>query len=698
MKMILLKKKSYISFLALCLCICTNNTSFAQDADLKVMKADTIKVTASRIEKELLDVPMSVTALSAEDIKNSTARNVGELLEDVPGVTIQNSGAQGLKRVSIRGEGPSRVLILIDGQKVSENKSMDGVPLLIAPSRIERIEVIRGPASVLYGSEAIGGVINIITKKGGAKAVSADIGVGYDGASNGYNTNASIYGKIDKWNYRASGSWSDQGDLRSATGILPNTSFDQLDANAFLSYDLTDKSTIGAGYDYYDANINSGSMEEGYENFYVKIPSWERQKAYIFSETKNINSFFARLRVDAFWQENTKNMINNVDIAGGMPLIVKNTADNVNEQIGVSAQADWTLGLNTYLITGYELNYDNLDALTVSSTVARNSAMAGMFNKTKTSFHEGQMITNALYAHAETEIPLNFTLDYGARYTFVYSDLYRADGTERKDAGAGTIKPINAGTVADSFDSRPVFNAGVMWDGVKNLALRATFAQGFRVPTFIERFVPSSMGGGVIIANPDLKPENSNSYEIGARYINANLTADLAYFISLADDYIGRKIIDASTDTSMPVNIASAQTHGVEFSISYALPFGLSPYGSGRWQERNYDTGTSSSWNTGLANFTARAGLRYDKSWENVDLALDLYGRFSSNTVDDTGAELVKYDAWETANISAGVYFGKERQYGVIAEVLNIFNTDYAFNSSISEPGVHANVKLVASF
>ena len=125
------------------------------------VKADDVYVTATRVEKELQDVPMSVSVMTSEDIKRSPARTIGELLQDVPGVEIRNSGGQGFKRISIRGENPNRVLILIDGQKLVENKSMDGTPLLIDPSNVERVEVIKGPASVLYGSEAIGGVVNI---------------------------------------------------------------------------------------------------------------------------------------------------------------------------------------------------------------------------------------------------------------------------------------------------------------------------------------------------------------------------------------------------------------------------------------------------------------------------------------------------------------------------------------------------------
>ena len=93
-------------------------------ATAQTLETETVKVSASRVEKELLDVPMSVSVVTKEQIKESTATTVGGLLEDVPGVQVVNSGAQGLKRISLRGENPTRVLILIDGQKIAENKSM----------------------------------------------------------------------------------------------------------------------------------------------------------------------------------------------------------------------------------------------------------------------------------------------------------------------------------------------------------------------------------------------------------------------------------------------------------------------------------------------------------------------------------------------------------------------------------------------
>ena len=86
-------------------------------------------------------MPASVSIITEDDIKKSSARTVGELLQDIPGVQVVNSGGQGLKRISLRGEGVNRTLILIDGQQIVENKSMDGTALMIDPNLIERIEV-----------------------------------------------------------------------------------------------------------------------------------------------------------------------------------------------------------------------------------------------------------------------------------------------------------------------------------------------------------------------------------------------------------------------------------------------------------------------------------------------------------------------------------------------------------------------------
>ncbi len=108
---------------------------------------------------------MSLSVMTEDEIQKTGATSMADLMRDLPGVQITSTGAAGIYRLNLRGESGSRTLLMVDGVKISEQKSMDGAPLLIDLNSIERIEVIKGPASVLYGSEAIGGAINVITKK-----------------------------------------------------------------------------------------------------------------------------------------------------------------------------------------------------------------------------------------------------------------------------------------------------------------------------------------------------------------------------------------------------------------------------------------------------------------------------------------------------------------------------------------------------
>ena len=170
-----------------------------------------------------MDVTRSVAVIGQDLIKAQTVKDVAELLRDVPGVNVLEGATPGLRRISIRGEGQARNTILIDGQEVSDHSTY-GSLFMINPADIERIEVVKGPSSVLHGSKAIGGVVNIITKKGSKKPVEISLGAGYDSSTDGYNTNISAAGGAGNMDYRLSFTRSDHGDRRTADGKLAPTS------------------------------------------------------------------------------------------------------------------------------------------------------------------------------------------------------------------------------------------------------------------------------------------------------------------------------------------------------------------------------------------------------------------------------------------------------------------------------------------
>ena len=659
------------------------------------VRSSDVYVTAGRVEQELLDVPMSVSVITEEDVRKSSAGTVGKLLEDVPGVQVINSGGQGFNRISIRGEGTTRTLILIDGQKIAENKSMDGTALLIDPSRIERVEVIRGPASVLYGSEAMGGVVNIITKKGGKEIVEGEASFGVNTNNNGYSLSGTVAGSYEGWSYRVSGSNADFGDQRSPEGRMKNTDYQQNAGSGFLSYAFAEKLTVGGGFEYFDGTMHAGSMQPNYERFRVDVPEWRLERYYAFAELKDLSDWMPRLRLDVFTQESHKLMHNFVpwQAAAGMPADTSNDANNYNDQFGLSLQADWQILDNHYLITGYEYNKDRLYA---DSYTAMDFVSPMIPDTYRDARHKGNQQFHAAFAQMESQLPAYFTLNYGMRYTWVRSKMDRAEAW-------GTMANLNVGSTGTESESRPVFNLGLMWGGIENMTLRATFSQGFRAPNLQERFVQTSMGGVTVTPNPDLDPETSNNYELGLRYAGENLSIDLAGFYSDADDYITS--VRTGSTTARYDNVSSAKTHGVELGASYDLPYGFTPYVTGTWMQRKFDWGNRTTWKTGVPEWSARAGLRFFQTLnEDVDFWADAYGRFYSETKDEEYSNMantystIKYDSWQTANLAAGFDFGEKRQYSISAELLNITDERYRFNDDIEEPGLHATMKFTVRF
>lgn len=215
-------------------------------------RLDEIVVTAERMKSPLGEAPANVTVISADDIKETGAQTLIDVFQREPGVFPQNLlGNPKQSNIDIRGYGeaaPQNVLILVDGRRVN-SIDISGADLAQVPlGSVERIEVYRGPASVLFGDNAAAGAINIITKQGtGAPQVTAATTVG---SYNYFKPEASVSGRQGKFSYYAFAS-----DL-DTSGYRHNNAFHAKDAVGNFSFDATDFLTLrlktGTHTDTYD--------------------------------------------------------------------------------------------------------------------------------------------------------------------------------------------------------------------------------------------------------------------------------------------------------------------------------------------------------------------------------------------------------------------------------------------------------------
>jgi len=266
-----------------CLCLCTSavltplSTSLAQDTQTK-----DVVVTATRMETPLSMVGSATTIITAEDIERDQAREVVDVLRKVPGLSITQTGSLGsTTSIYMRGMNAHHTQLLIDGVEMADpsaaQPSYDFGHLMVTD--IERIEIVRGPQSTLYGGDAIGGVINIITKKGkGAPRGNASLEYG---SYNSKNVKASLSGSQNKLSYALSASYLNSHGYSSADERNGNDETDgneNLSVNANFGVKLNDILDIETKLRHMRSHIeydswSNGQASDGNQNMYKKESS-----------------------------------------------------------------------------------------------------------------------------------------------------------------------------------------------------------------------------------------------------------------------------------------------------------------------------------------------------------------------------------------------------------------------------------------
>jgi outer membrane cobalamin receptor len=236
------------------------------------VRMEELIVTASRVEESLKMAAESVTVVTQKDIQRKGNQNVVEALKDVPGVNISQNGSYGGgASVYLRGTDNAHTVIMIDGVRVGDPISLDGKLSIsdLPTDNIECIEVVRGNQSVLYGSDAIGSVINIITKTGKGKPT---VSAGFEGGSyKTFKENLSFRGGTDKIDFSASVTRLDAQGVSKAD-VQPNPEMDyynNTNISAKLNGRITDKTRVG--FSVYQDNTKMDYDDTGADAYKVQI-------------------------------------------------------------------------------------------------------------------------------------------------------------------------------------------------------------------------------------------------------------------------------------------------------------------------------------------------------------------------------------------------------------------------------------------
>ena len=659
-----------------------------------------VLVTSTRTEHDLMEVPISVTVVDSEEIRRNPQGSVADQLAEVPGVTIFSQVSGGNRRVFIRGMAAYRTLVIIDGVKQPELRGIDGSGISVDPADIERIEVIKGPASVLYGSDAIGGVVNVITKKGRGtdRPFRVESKVVFDGSNNSVNPYLAVSGEIKGFNYRLSGDGLNAHDRRAPGGDVWHSAYTQ------RNY----KGQIGYGWD-------KGRVEfqaEKYQGTNEHVPTVSRngrqvpvgpdEASTVGDRPRNdrdtygaqmvlddLTDNLVKLTVSGYAQKlkNESRSFVNLTTATQTAGVEYSHSYNDHDSFGGSLQTDWRIAGSHFISLG--LDYDKTDFEAENMAFNRRTGL-----RTSRDTSEGYQEVTALFLQDEWSITSDWLATLGLRQTWVKTAL--------------TGHSSNSRRINSTKDDNMVGSLGLVYSGIDNFAFRALFSQGYRNPNLLQLFMGS---GTFMLPNPELKPESSNNYELGVRYDNGAFNADLALFLSDFKDGIQFEETSPGSGTYQYYNVDKVRSWGAELAMSYR--FGepdLSPYGSltpyaglSLLRYQTEDDGFKTV-HTGRPAAWGNLGLKWEKSVGDsglffvdgdVMMSRGAYSQSSSGTISNRKAP------FQTANLSLGLE-GElgGRQYNAVVSFRNIFDQDYTqiMTSNIPEPGRHVVVSVGFSF
>ncbi len=507
-----------------------------EDDSKKTSQLEEVTVTATKYETAVKNVPASVTIIHAEDLsdQNFPNQDIGDALRYVTGISLRRAYAPFPSYANIRGAGSGGTVYLVNSIPTDWQISQ-AIPVEI----VERVEIIRGPASALYGADATGGVINIILKEG-KETPKTTLKGGY-GSFDRYRGSLSTEAKAGNFNIALAGFYEES----DGTNIVENT----VNASVHMIDDCN--------YDKRGVTVNSG---------------------YDFSEQTNLQFFYSymnnkytrgRPNVGGDWDYNLAGLTLNQDIG-----------EKIHLRAYAAYRSDdylhlYDLGRTNYdpgrkRNTDYEETPLELQGIFDLGSHILTSGISFNDESTKQVYHdltgttdsynyqnEFKVRTFAGYLQDAWSMTDKWVMTLGLRYDHWknYDNFFEKFTDQNPD---------------DRTDSNISPKAGIRFNLDNATSFWGSYAMGFTPPTSEQLYDDRTSGGNPRLANPDLKPETTNSFEIGVdRWFGSKVQSNVTCFYTYTKD----KIMSWFDDSNVWVNknIGESESYGAEFTLAYYL-------------------------------------------------------------------------------------------------------------------------------
>ena len=608
-----------------------------------------ITVSATKIKTTINKIGSPVYIIDREEIDLTEGRNIDEVLTRIPGVFTEDRYHNESAVVSFRGVGlhthvTRGILVLVDGVSLTEAMGRTDFGS-IDMENAERIEVLKGPVSALYGPNGITGVINIIEKSpedglhGSFKASygsynTVDFSGDINGGANGFKY-------LVKGKYYASDGYQERSNYKSARGgVKLSQQFKKAGKLQLTADYITNTDELPGTLDsakFYDRSRESSNLFAGYNNDFIRsdlvyTQSWGENTDFYG------NTFYRNKKSDGFYSD-TRYSVDKINTYGG------------------EARAKFTQNLSrsvNSVIVG--VNYLSESGLDTQNLRDDSTGVLGRL------ISDGESTYNMLGIYIEDEFTImeKLTLTLGVRY-----DLVNYDWNDKLNEGDdNTSASTSISSVSPKF--------GIAYNPTNSITVFGNVARGFNPPQISQLFVGSSYSG---LANPNLKPEYLTNYELGVRgNVNMKFNYQLSLFRMDFVDQISSEI-DPAIDPDVPINqnIGATRHSGIETALEYRFNNRFNIFVNYSYLNAHFVS--SEDYGDNYLRKTphniANAGIRYGFKF-GLTAALD-YKFIDKYYMDNE--DVNEYEGYSMLNFKV-IY----KQKGFLASVAinNLLNTNYA--------------------
>lgn len=541
-------------------------TVFKIELEPAVIDLGEVVITGLKYTTIVKESPLPVVVTFKENIEKFSKVSLADVVTSEPGVTLTRDGIWATD-ISIRGLTGGNIVFLIDGNRVETATEIAARMSMVDLNDVQRIEIIKGGTSSLYGSGATGGIVNVVTSGGDFSDrffISGNASASFSTVNGGFYRSAGIKTGDKNWYLTLRGTQRNATDVSTPEGKLINSYFNDNNISASAGVNFFEKHNINLSYQkFYAEDVGLPGNSSFPSTATVRYPEEKREMFSIGYTLKQAFNFLPTFKVKYFYQE----ILRDVEVKVNPMVTLYPRANHYTN--GVQAQFDFITSNSIRIITGLDIWQRSLES--------RRRRVVSNTNTTigERPLPEATFRSSGIFIQSEFDKLLsNLNVSIGGRYDFINVENKKVENPEYTIVnGVRNDNPNNRVTLwnANNFTGKSwSLNLSTLYKITNSLHATFNYGRSFRAPSIEERFLFADLGSFIRAGNPFLEPEDGNFFDLGFRVWEDNFSLRLNGFLNMFTNLVSE---EAGTFLNRParisVNVGKATLTGFDLFAEY---------------------------------------------------------------------------------------------------------------------------------